>query len=267
MTNTIHLDDRLDLFQIFHTWLYKEDLNFLGMEKPVPDMAKCQIAYVELYCFADRRGVPVMGNQVIELFDKLIRPKGLPVRAEIETIKLAWAQLPNTCGLCRYLVAVERDANRCHLPRRAPYEYDWLPGGFISDLLNLTEDDSDYELVASIQKQPVDITRLNGVVNKFGTGILCGRVCRAIVIRAPRGSDEHQMREKMWRLYEKYLGAYDNSLTESHKAALEKQSPRPFAKEYFHTALVGLENKARALNRPSRHEDRAWRDGLFGDDI
>jgi hypothetical protein len=92
------------------------------------------IAFVEIYTFADRRGVPGLGDLILRKLDTHIRPRGRPVRVSVKVINLALEHLPET-RLCRYLLAIERDAGRCYIPKRLSADYECLPGFFIAGLL------------------------------------------------------------------------------------------------------------------------------------
>ncbi|THW55651.1 hypothetical protein D6D20_09330 [Aureobasidium pullulans] len=242
-TNRILLDERLELFEIFHTWLYKNDLDFLELEAELKEPMEVQTAYVELYCFADRRGVMALGDQILKKFDQFVRPEGMPVRLDTGIISLVWSNLPENSGLCRYLVAIERDATRCHLPSREEIDYDWLPGYFISALLKLTDDETDWFHKASVQKQPIDVAELHRVVKQSGGSTAVdaqrnwGKVCKTMDVKAPQYCNEGKLQGHMRALYRKWLCPWDTKLTSSERLAAEEECPRPLVKEFLHGAV------------------------------
>ncbi|KAI5276325.1 hypothetical protein E4T47_00765 [Aureobasidium subglaciale] len=244
-TNEIFLGERLDLFGIFRTWLKTGDLNFLQLGSSTKLTAEeVSKAFVEIYCFADRRGVPVLGSQVLEKFDKHIRPEGQPVRLQIDIINLAFKSLPDTSGLCRYLVAIERDANRCNLPKRLGFEYEWLSGHFIEGVIELTEEDSEWWLKAMVQKQPVDLAKIYDLVKLNGGLATCDKlhkwdkVCEAMDVKPPVGCDQGKLRGHLRALYRRWTHPWDDKLSATERKSAEEECPRPLVKEFFHDAVV-----------------------------
>jgi len=247
VTNEIHLGERYDLFQIFRKWLEDGNLDFLKLE------------LVEIYCFADRRGVPAMGDQILEKLDKFIRPEGLPVRVDFSAIKLAWDELPETSGLCRYLLAIERDADRCNLPSRAAAEFEWLPGHFTLALLKATHDDTDKFLTASVQKQPVDVVKLQALVKDVGgaEGAYRARkwpwIYSTLGTKAPSGCDSDKLSAYMRALNRTWLSPWDASLTPKDRSSAEKECPRPLAKDFYHGAVPRVAIKRKSTTDHDRH--------------
>ncbi|CAD0095494.1 unnamed protein product [Aureobasidium vineae] len=59
-TNKFLLEERIDLFKIFVYWLESRNLDFLKLEEWIKSSADdVSTAFVEIYCFANRRGQPV----------------------------------------------------------------------------------------------------------------------------------------------------------------------------------------------------------------
>ncbi|THW45718.1 hypothetical protein D6D21_04286 [Aureobasidium pullulans] len=259
VTNEIHLGERYDLFQIFRKWLEDGNLDFLTLEAWPRTADQVDTALVEIYCFADRRGVPAMGDEILEKFDKFIRPEGLPVRVDFSTIKLAWVELPETSGLCRYLLAIERDADRCNLPSRAAAEFEWLPGHFTLALLKATHDDTDKFLTASVQKQPVDVVKLQALVKDVGGAEGAYRavgwswICNTLGIRAPSGCDSVKLWAHMRALNRTWLSPWDASLTPKDRSSAEKECPRPLAKDFYHGAVPRFAIKRKSTTDHDRH--------------
>lgn len=101
------------------------------------------MAYVEIYSFADRLGAPILGDAALEQLDKVNRPERMPGRAHLSAICQAWETTPETSGLCRYLLYMERDANSCGLSLRSDEDYPQLPGSFTANMLRMTTNDRD----------------------------------------------------------------------------------------------------------------------------
>ncbi|KAG2167831.1 hypothetical protein VTO58DRAFT_105438 [Aureobasidium pullulans] len=259
VTNEIHLGERYDLFQIFRKWLEDGNLDFLTLEAWPRTADQVDTALVEIYCFADRRGVPAMGDQILEKLDKFIRPEGLPVRVDFSAIKLAWDELPETSGLCRYLLAIERDADRCNLPSRAAAEFEWLPGHFTLALLKATHDDTDKFLTASVQKQPVDVVKLQALVKDVGgaEGAYRARkwpwICSTLGTKAPSGCDSDKLWAHMRALNRTWLSPWDASLTPKDRSSAEKECPRPLAKDFYHGAVPRVAIKRKSTTDHDRH--------------
>ncbi|KAH0270081.1 hypothetical protein KCU91_g8291, partial [Aureobasidium melanogenum] len=256
-TNKFLLEERIDLFRIFYYWLEKINLDFLPPNLWLDSAEDVSRAFVELCSFADRRGVPVLGDQILHKFDKHIRPEGVPVRLDVDIINLAWKQCPETSGLCRYLLAIERDANRCNLPKRSGSEYECLPGDFIAGLLKLTEDDMDWWLTATVQKQPVDMAKLHEQVKSkgFSTATVSGwgSICNAMGIKAPAGCDQGKLQAHLRALYRKWMRPWDSTLTTFGRKEAEEECPRPFVKEFFHNAVIVKRTKLKSVPDHIQH--------------
>ncbi|KAH0372280.1 hypothetical protein KCU65_g1379, partial [Aureobasidium melanogenum] len=250
-TNKFLLEERIDLFRIFYYWLEKINLDFLPPNLWLKSAEDVSRAFVKIYSFADRRGVPVLGDQILQKFDKHIRPEGVPVRLDIDIINLAWKQCPETSGLCRYLVAIERDANRCNLPKRSGSEYECLPGDFIAGLLKLTEDDTEWFLTATVKKQPVNMAELHEKVKSKG-GIALrirgwGEICSAMGLKAPAGCDQGKLEGHLRGLYRKWMRPWDTTITPNETKDAEEECPRPYVKEFFHNAVVVKRTKLKPV--------------------
>jgi hypothetical protein len=135
-TNRIPLRERLNLFQIFHYWLKQGNLDFMDSKNWTQSAEE---AFVKISGFANRRGVPALADLILCKLDRRIRPRGLPIRLNVDIIALAWEQLPENSKLCHYLVAIERDANKCNLLKRPIVDYESLPRSFVAALLSATE--------------------------------------------------------------------------------------------------------------------------------
>jgi hypothetical protein len=243
-TNKFLLVERLDLFQIFHYWLEHGDLDFMDSgdwNMPAEDVL---IAFVEIYGFADRRGVPSLGDEILQKLDKRIRPGGVPVRLDVHVINLAWEQLPETCGLCRYLVAIEHDANRCNLPRRSGVEYEWLSGYFTASLLKLADNDSGWWPSATIMEQPVDVAKLHYLVKRNGGWANVdqlsrwGEICSIMRIKAPVGFSHGKLRSLFRTMYVRYLHPWDPMTSPTELSAAEEDCPRSLVKEFFEQPVI-----------------------------
>lgn len=235
------LVERLDIFQIFNYWLEHGNLDFMDRRDYFASEEDALIAFVEIYTFADCRGVFDLGDQILQKLDKLIRPGGMPVRLDTDIINRAWQHLPETCGLCRYLVAIEHDANKCNLPKRTGIEYEWLSGYFTASLLKLTEDDWQRWPRAVAQKEPINIAKLHDLVKRNGGWANVdqlhrwGEICYTMGIRASGGFDqENRLRAHVRRLYVRYLRPWDKDLSPAGLELAERECPRPLVKKYFH---------------------------------
>ncbi|KAI5212225.1 hypothetical protein AUEXF2481DRAFT_75293 [Aureobasidium subglaciale EXF-2481] len=140
----ISLDERLDLFLVFHTWLFsRNDLDFVEKGfggRNDTDAEERQMAYIEIYIFADRLDIPKLANAALQQLDKAIRPEGFPFRFSIAAVCLACESVPESSSLWKYILAIERDANRCCFPSRTAKEYEHLPGLFFFGLEKLKID-------------------------------------------------------------------------------------------------------------------------------
>jgi hypothetical protein len=255
-TNKFLLVERLDLFQVFYYWLEQGNLDFMNSKDWIESAEDILVAFVEIYSFADRRGVPVLGDQILQKLDKRIRPGGMPARLDVNIINLAWEQLPESSGLCRYLLAIEHDANRCNLPERPGFEYGWLSGYFTAALLKTTKDDSEWWLTAKVQKQPVDIQKLHKYINRLTTGVdkiiklddrHWDKICETMNIKAPDGCDKSKLRGHLRAMYRRWLRPWDTALTPGEINSAEEECPRPFVKEFFHGAVVVEKTKLKPV--------------------
>jgi hypothetical protein len=243
-TKKFLLVERLDLFQVFHYWLEQGNLDFLEPGNWIKSAEEILIAFVEIYSFADRRGVPDLGDQILQKLDKYTRPGGLPVRLDINVINLAWEQLPETCGLCRYLLAIEHDANRCNLPERPGVEYEWLSGYFTAGLLKLTKNDSEWWLTAMVQKQPVDIAKLHTYIESVGGSAKVDKfrkwdgICDSMGIKAPVGCNQGKLRGHFRAMYMRWVRPWDTTLSPTDLKTAEEECPRPLVKEFLDDAVI-----------------------------
>ncbi|KEQ71833.1 hypothetical protein M436DRAFT_50228, partial [Aureobasidium namibiae CBS 147.97] len=238
--NKILLDDRLDLFKIFYHWLKHGNLNFMDSNWTM-SAAEVLSALVEIYSFADRRGVPALANLILCKLDGRIRPGGLPVRLDVNTIAMAWDQLPETSKLCHYLVAIERDANKCNLPKRPAVDYECLSGSFIAALLSATEN-GQWWTAAKVQQQRVDIAKVHEYIKSYGGLAGVDRVrgwdaiIRAMGIRAPAGCDQDKLRGHFRATARRYLRPWDTAIPRSYIASAEEDCPRPLVRQILHSA-------------------------------
>jgi hypothetical protein len=241
-TNEVELEERVDLFQIFYYWLEQGHLNFMESGQWVESSEEYLKACVRIYSFADFYGVPGLGDLVIHKFDKRIRPGGLPGRLDVSIINLAWELLHETSGLCRCILAIERDANRCNIPKRPGVEYEGLPGNFIAALLQTTEDDSDYWLTSTVRKQPVDMAILHNHVKSNGGLTNVGlrkwdKICAMMGIILPEGYTQDRLRGHIRGMYRRWLRPWDITLSPTQLKVAVEECPRPVAKGFFHNAV------------------------------
>jgi hypothetical protein len=254
-TNKFLLVERLDLFKIFRYWLEQGNLDFMESADWIKSAEEVLVAFMDIYSFADRRGVPILGDQILQKLDERIRPGGMPVRLDINIINLAWEHLPETSGLCRYLLAIEHDANKCNLPERPGLDYAWLSGYFTAGLLKMTKGDSEWWLTATVQKQPVDmaklhnhVTRLTGVdkIFKLGDGHW-DKICDLMGLKVPAGCDKGKLRGHLRAMYRRWLRPWETVLTPTDLKSAEEECPRPFVKKFFHNAVVVEKTKLKPV--------------------
>lgn len=197
-------------------------------------------AFVEIYSFADRRDYPDLADLILSKLDGRIRPGGLPVRLDVNIIAMAWDQLPETSKLCHYLVAIERDANKCNLPKRPAVEYECLSGSFVAALLSATEN-SQWWTAAMVQKQRIDIAKVYHYIKSYGGLARVDRVrgwdsiMRTMGIRAPAGCDQDRLRGQFRATVRRYLRPWD-AIPRSYIAAAEEDCPRPLVRQFLHSA-------------------------------
>jgi hypothetical protein len=236
-TNEVELlEGRLDLFRVFHYWLDECHLDFMDAQKDLT-------AFIKIYSFADYIGAPDLCNLVIYKLDKRIRPGGLPGRLDVKMIKMAWENVPHTSDLCRYLVAMERDANRCNIPNRLGAEYDHLPGDFIAALLQITEADADYWLVSEVRKQPIDMAKLHEHIMFYG-GLAAvdrlrkmDRIISMMGIEKPESYNKERLRGAVRGMYRRWMLPWNTKLSPVQWKVAVEQCPRPVAKDFFYNAV------------------------------
>ena len=240
-TGKFLLNERLDLFKIFYHWLKQGNLNFMDSADWAESVGDVLFAFVEIYSFADRRGVPALADLILCKLDRRVRPEGLPVRLAVNIIGAAWEQLPETSKLCRYVVAIERDANKCNLPKRAAVDYECLSGSFVAALLNATEN-SQWWTAAMVQKQRVDIAKVYNHIKSYGGLARVDRVrgwdeiMRKMGIRAPVGCDQDRLRGQFRAMSRRYLRPWDTAIPRSYIASAEEDCPRPLVRQFLHCA-------------------------------
>ncbi|KAI4743392.1 hypothetical protein E4T50_06192 [Aureobasidium sp. EXF-12298] len=254
--NKIDLEERLDLFNIFHKWLYQPrseyTLNFVE-ESFAPSTTKeqRQLAYLEIYFFADRLQIHTLGDTALAHLDKVIRPEGYPGRASVATICQAYQSLFESCGLWKYLVAIERDASRCGMPCRPAEDFDNLPGPFIFEMLKIAEEDRKPYL--QIGNKPVDLIALkNRVSNKGGYlqveqrrkwGLICVEMGLSLKY-------SHQSSSQLRYIYRGWIAAFDSKLTRQERLPLKKLCARPIAERFYQSdttpnvgGVVAIQNR------------------------
>jgi hypothetical protein len=253
-TNEVLLEERLDLFEIFLHWLENGNVDFVDSPTWMDTAEEVSMAFVEIYTFADRRGVPALGDLILRKLDTHIRPGGRPVRVSVRVINLALEHLLETSGLCRYLLAIERDASRCSIPKRKSSDYECLPGFFIAGLLKATEDDTDWWFTATVQKQPVNVAEIyqqvksRGGLTKVDRTGQWGRICRELGIRAPVDCDQEKLRLHFRAMSRRWLRPWDSAIiSPSELKKVEEQCPRPLVREYLHGARVMDKSKSKPL--------------------
>lgn len=240
-TNKIFLDDRLDLFQIFYHWLKHGNLDFMDSGSWAESAGDVLFAFVEIYSFGDRRGVPALADLILCKFDRRVRPGGLPVRLAVNIIGAAWEQFPETSNLCRYVVAIERDASKCNLPKRPGVEYECLSGRFVAALLSATEN-SQWWTAAMVQKQRINTAKVHSHIKSQGGLARVDRVrgwdaiMRTMGIRAPVGCDQDRLRGQFRATARRYLRPWDTAIPRSYIASAEEDCPRPLVRQFLHGA-------------------------------
>jgi hypothetical protein len=247
-TNEVELEGRPDLFEVFQYWLEHGQLDFMDAQEDLT-------AFLKIYSFADHIGAPELCNLVIYKLDKRIRPGGLPGRLNVKMIKMAWEHVPHTSDLCRYLVAIERDANRCNIPKRLGAEYDNLPGDFIAALLQITEADADYWLVSEVRKQPIDMAKLHNRM-MFHGGLArvdrlrkMDRIISEMDIKLPQGYNKERLRGNVRGMYRRWLRPWDTKLSPAQLKVAVEECPRPVAKEFYHNAVAVNRQRVRPSPR------------------
>lgn len=238
-TNKIPLEERLDLFQIFHFWLKQGNLNFMDSANWTESVGDVLFAFVEIYSFADRRGIPALADLILCKLDRRVRPGGLPVRLDVNIIAAAWDQLPETSKFCRYVVAIERDANKCNLPARPGVEYECLSGSFVAALLSATEN-SQWWTAAMVQQQRVNIAKVYNHIKSYGGFVRVDRlrgwdeIMRKMSIRAPVGCDQDKLRGQFRAMSRRWLRPWDATITARERALAEEECSRPLVRQFFH---------------------------------
>ncbi|KAI5201604.1 hypothetical protein E4T39_05169, partial [Aureobasidium subglaciale] len=219
----IILDECLDLFLIFHTWLFSLGLDFVETGFRSSDDTggeNRQRVYLEIYIFADRLGIPKLGNAALLQLDKVTRPEGLPSRFGIATIRLAYESVPKSSRLWKYLMAIERDANKCSLPRRAAEDYDHLPGLLAFEVLKLTEEDEKPES-QKIDDKSVDLMKLKRLIFTMGgyerveQSYKWSQICAKMGSRVILGQSSEGNSQKMRNIYRTCLGPFDSRVQPS----------------------------------------------------
>ncbi|KAI4721143.1 hypothetical protein E4T48_02553 [Aureobasidium sp. EXF-10727] len=237
----IVLNERLDLFQIFNHWLSQPrsryPLDFVEKSFDVAadvDGKLRQLAFLDIYIFADRLQILHLGRAALVHFDKVIRPSGRPSRASVTAICEADLSLLKDDGLWKYLIAIERDANRCGAPCRPAEDYGHLPDMFIFQLLKMTEAVSKPTL--EVGNMPVDLFELKKKVNdqggyeKIEQGRRWGVVCKQMGIRL----DNHRFNSMQLRdIYRTWLGPFDTEVEPQERSRLKIQCPRPLVKHFY----------------------------------
>ncbi|KAH0005708.1 hypothetical protein KCU78_g12712, partial [Aureobasidium melanogenum] len=238
--NKIDLSERLDLFMIFNYWLYQPrseyPLNVVeaGLARGVgASKEQRELAFLDIYLFADRLQIQNLGNAALTHLDKVIRPEGCPGRASVATICQAHQSLLESCGLWKYLIAIEKDASRCGMPCRPAEDYDHLPGPFIFEMLKGTEGDRKPYL--QIANKRVDLVALEKRVRDNGGyrqveqlrkwGVICSEMGLSL-------NHNHQNSMQLRHVYRRWVGPFDSKLTPQERQALEKQSARPIVKAF-----------------------------------
>jgi hypothetical protein len=247
-TNEVELEGRLDLFEVFHYWLDEGRLDSMDAQEDLT-------AFLKIYSFADYIGAPDLCNLVIYKLDKRIRPGGLPVRLDVKMIKMAWENVLHTSDLCRFLVAIERDANRCNISKRLGAEYDHLPGDFIAALPQITEADADYWLVSEVRKQPIDMAELHKHI-MFYRGLAnvdrlrkMDRIISLMGIEAPQDYNKERLRGHVRGMYRRWLASWNTKLSPVQLKVAVEECPRLVAKDFFHNAVPVKKTRARPSPR------------------
>jgi hypothetical protein len=243
-TNEVELEARFDLFEAFRYWLEHGHLNFMDVQKDLT-------AFIKTYSFADYIGAPDLCDLVIYKLDKRIRPRGLPGRLNVKIIDMAWKHVPHTSKLCRYLVAIERDADRCNIPERLDADYDHLPGNFIAALLKVTKEDANYWLVSEVRKQPIDMGELHkhvmsrGGLAKVDRLRLWDRIIFMMGIEKPEGYNQDRLRGHVRGMYRRWLRPWDPKLSPVQLKVAVEECPRPVAKDFYHNAVPTKKKRVR----------------------
>lgn len=236
----IDLEERLDLFMIFNYWLYQPrseyPLNVVeaGLARGVgASKEQRELAFLDIYLFADRLQIRSLGNAALTHLDKVIRPEGFPGRASVATICQAHQSLLESCGLWKYLIAIERDASRCGMPCRPAEDFDHIPGPFIFEMLKGTEGDRKPHL--QIANKRVGLVALKKQVRNNGGyrqveqlrkwGVICSQMGLSL-------NHNHQSSMQLRHVYRCWVGPFDSKLTPQERQALEKQSARPIVKAF-----------------------------------
>lgn len=240
--NRIILEEPYELFQIFHTWLLEGKLDFV---KPDPNASvddlveQRQLALLEIYVFADRLGISKLNDDALLQLDRILRPSGRPGRASVDCIYNASEFLPESSGLWKYLIALEKDANKSHSPRRALADLVDLPNSFVVKVLGLTAEDS--EEYARIRSKPFNLFALSQQVRGYGGyqkveqlhkwGVICMKLGVSL-------SFQSKTYLLVREIYRDWLGPFDEDVTLDERLVLERQCSRPFVKQFFQSPVA-----------------------------
>ncbi|CAD0088354.1 unnamed protein product [Aureobasidium mustum] len=240
--NRIILEEPYELFQIFHTWLLEGKLDFVKPDSnaSVDDLVEQrQLALLETYVFADRLGIPKLNDDALLQLDKILRPSGRPGRASVDCIYNASEFLPESSGLWQYLIALEKDANRCRSPRRALADLVDLPNSFISKVLESTADNS--EVYVRIKNQPFNLFSLSKHVCDYGGygkveqlrkwGVICMKMGISL-------SFQSKIFLQVRDAYAYWLAPFDEEFSSEERLLLESKCSRPFVKQFFQAPVA-----------------------------
>ncbi|CAD0108483.1 unnamed protein product [Aureobasidium uvarum] len=241
MQDKIELKEGLDLFQIFNHWLSlpprTPPWTLLRKALVLPLTLKASNVswhFSTSTSLQDRLQFRGLCKAAFTHFDKVLRPSGLPGRASVAAICQADESLLKDNGLWKYLIAIERDANRCGAPRRPAEDYGHLPDLFVFELLKMTEEDSKSYL--QVSNKSVDLFELKRQVNHQGGyeraehrhkwGVIC-------VQMGIRLDNHRRIFTQMRNIYRTWLGPFDNGIKPQERLTLERQCRRPLVRKFF----------------------------------
>lgn len=240
--NRIILEERFEVFQIFHTWLLQGKLSLVEQDPcaSVIDLVEqTQLILLEVYIFADRLGIPKLSDDALLQLDKVLRPSGRPGRASVDCIHDAFEFLPESSGLLRYLIALEVDADKSHSPRRTSEDLVDLPESFITKTRPSIVEHEDTHV--RTRNRPLNLFALSQHVSQYGGyekvehlrkwGVICMKMGISL-------SFQRNVYLLVREMYRSWLGPFDEGIASEERLVLESQCSRPFVKEFFQSPVA-----------------------------
>lgn len=139
----ITLDDEdVEVFKTYLVWLYYRHFNFQDLDGVADDVAAQEMFLVHVYVFADKRGIPLLGNHAITLLAVLLEQNG---PADLSTISEAYKSLPPNSDLCVALARCEIMTSGSELEGLNEETMETLPKAFICQVVRDTIDNVHFQ--------------------------------------------------------------------------------------------------------------------------